>query len=114
MIGRMLTASLDAASLVEGDRVGDFQRRHALLPGVPLEASPRHFDCIGRAMASAADFEYSSRSAAARAKLPPYGPLRLDEYPRLPEDLAPGTAMTFVGLRDPAVVAAAHDGRPEE
>ena len=105
----MLAGSLAATSLVEGDRVGDFQRRHALLPGVPLEASPRHFDCIGRAMASAADFEYSSRSAAARASC-----RRLDEYPGLPEDLAPGVAMTFVGLPDPAVVAAAHDGRPEE
>ncbi len=88
MIGRMLTASLDAASLVEGDRVGDFQRRHALLPGVPLEASPRLFDCIGRAMASAADFEYSSRSAAARARLP-YGPLRWTSIQDCPRTLRP-------------------------
>ena len=114
MIGRMLAGSLDAASLVEGDRVGDFQRRHALLPGVPLEASPRLFDCIGRAMASAADFEYSSRLGGSARKAAAVWPLRLDEYPRLPEDLAPGPAMTFVGLPDPAVVAAAHDGRPEE
>jgi cytochrome c2 len=110
----MLAGSLDAASLVEDARVGDFRRRHSWPRGVPLEASPRLFDCIGRAMATAADFEYSSRSAAARAKLPPYGLLRLDGYPRFPEDLAPGTAMTFDGLPDPAVVAAAHDGGPEE
>ena len=40
----------------------------------------------------------------------------LDEYPRLLEDLAPGTAMTFVGRPDPALgmIAAAYYGHAEE
>ena len=45
----------------------------------------------------------------------------LDAYLRSPEDFAPGTAMTFVGLPDPgdradviAYLAAAGDGRVEE
>jgi cytochrome c len=90
-------------------------------PARPL-TGPNLFGVVGRTVASAPDFEYS----AALARLPAEGYRvwtedALDGYLRSPEDFAPGTAMTFVGLPDPgeradviAYLAAAGNGRVEE
>jgi cytochrome c len=95
---------------------------HSVVPGETGLTGPNLFGVIGRAVASAPDFEYS----AALEQLPAQGyPLwteaALDAFLKSPEDFAPGTAMTFVGLADPderadvmAYLAAARPGRGEE
>jgi cytochrome c2 len=95
---------------------------HSVVPGETGLTGPNLFGVVGRAVASAPDFEYS----AALERLPAQGyriwtEAALDAYLRSPEDFAPGTAMTFVGLPDPneradviAYLAAAEDGRAEE
>ena len=73
---------------------------------------------IGRAVASAADFEYSAALVGCRREAIAVWTAPLNAYLSSPEGVAPGTAMTFVGLPDPAerpdVIAAARDGRAEE
>jgi cytochrome c len=76
---------------------------HSVLPGETGLTGPNLFGVVGRAVASAPDFAYS----AALERLPAQGyrvwtEAALDAYLRSPEDFAPGTAMTFVGLPDPA------------
>ena len=95
---------------------------HSVVPGETGLTGPNLFGVVGRAVASARDFDYS----AALEGLPAEGyrvwtEAALDAYLRSPEDFAPGTAMTFVGLPDPderadviAYLAAARDGRAEE
>ncbi len=95
---------------------------HSVVPGETGLTGPNLFGVVGRAVASAPDFEYS----AALERLPARGyrvwtEAALDAYLRSPEDFAPGTAMAFVGLPDPgeradviAYLAAAEDGRVEE
>jgi cytochrome c2 len=95
---------------------------HSVVPGETGLTGPSLYGVVGRAVASAPDFEYS----AALEGLPVQGYRvwtedALDAYLRSPEDFAPGTAMTFVGLPDPgdradviAYLAAAGDGRVEE
>ena len=91
---------------------------HSVVPGESGLTSPNLFGVVGRAVASAPDFEYS----AALERLPAQGyrvwtEAALDAYLRF----APGTAMTFVGLPDPseradviAYLAGAGGGRAEE
>jgi cytochrome c len=63
---------------------------------------PNLFGVAGRAVASAQGFEYSDALEA----LPMQGYQRwteapLDAFLMSPEDFAPGTTMTFVGMPDP-------------
>lgn len=95
---------------------------HSVLPGETGLTGPNLFGVVGRAVASVPDFEYS----AALERLPAQGhrvwtEAALDVYLKSPEDFAPGTAMTFVGLPDAgeradviAYLAAAQDGSAEE
>ena len=95
---------------------------HSVVPGETGLTGPNLFGVVGRAVASAPDFEYS----AALERLPARGyrvwtEAALDAYLRSPEGFAPGTAMTFVGLPDPderaaviAYLAAAEDAGAEE
>jgi cytochrome c len=130
----MLASLCGAAGALNADvlRTGDvgqgevvFQKCyacHSVVPGETGLTGPNLFGVVGRAVASAPDFEYS----AALERLPAQGyrvwtEAALDAYLRSPEDFAPGTAMTFVGLPDPneradviAYLAAAEDGRAEE
>ena len=114
---------LAAGDVEQGEVV--FQRCyacHSVVPGETGLTGPNLFGVVGRAVASAPDFEYS----AALERLPARGyrvwtEAALDAYLRSPEGFAPGTAMTFVGLPDPderaaviAYLAAARDGRAEE
>jgi cytochrome c2 len=130
----MLASLCGAAGALNADvlRTGDvgqgevvFQKCyacHSVVPGETGLTGPNLFGVVGRAVASAPDFEYS----AALERLPAQGyrvwtEAALDAYLRSPEDFAPGTAMTFVGLPDPderaaviAYLAAAEDGGAEE
>jgi cytochrome c2 len=95
---------------------------HSVVPGETGLTGPNLFGVVGRAVASAADFEYS----AALERLPAQGyrvwtEAALDAFLKSPEDFALGTTMTFVGLADPderadviAYLAAARPGRVEE
>jgi cytochrome c len=79
---------------------------HSVVPGEGGLEGPNLSAVVGRTVASAPDFEYS----AALKRLPAQGygvwtKLALDAFLRSPEDFAPGTAMTFVGLPDPAARA---------
>jgi cytochrome c2 len=121
--GLLAAGMLAAADVEQGEVV--FQKCyacHSVVPGETGLTGPNLFGVVGRAVASAADFDYS----AALERLPAQGyrvwtEAALDAYLRSPEDFAPGTAMTFVGLPDPdaradviAYLAAARDGRAEE
>jgi cytochrome c2 len=75
---------------------------HSVVPGETGLTGPNLSGVVGRAVASAPDFEYSRALEA----LPARGYVRwtkavLDAFLRSPEDFAPGTAMTFVGMPDP-------------
>jgi cytochrome c len=120
----VLAGAVLAAGDVEQGEVA-FQKCYACHSVVPGEAGltgPNLFGVVGHTVASAPDFEYS----AALERLPAQGyrvwtEAALDAYLRSPEDFAPGTAMTFVGLPDPgeraaviAYLAAAEDGRVAE
>ena len=95
---------------------------HSVVPGEAGLTGPNLFGVVGRAVASDPEFEYS----AALERLPAQGyrvwtEAALDAYLKSPEDFAPGTAMTLVGLPDAgeradviAYLGAARDGRAEE
>jgi cytochrome c2 len=95
--------ALGASDVEQGEVV--FQKCyacHSVVPGETGLTGPNLFGVVGRAVASAPDFEYS----AALERLPAQGyrvwtEAALHGYLRSPEDFAPGTAMTFVGLPDP-------------
>jgi cytochrome c len=82
-----------------------FEKCYACHSVVPREAGltgPNLFGVAGRAVASAQGFEYSDALEA----LPMQGYQRwteaaLDAILMSPEDFAPGTTMTFVGMPDP-------------
>jgi cytochrome c len=74
---------------------------HSVVPGETGLTGPNLYGVVGRAVASALDFDYSSALEA----LPARGYERwtraaLDAFIASPEEFAPGTAMTFVGLAD--------------
>jgi cytochrome c2 len=72
---------------------------------------------IGRGMASAADFEYAAALVGPPARGYRVWTAPLNAHRSSPERLAFGTAMTFVGLPDPAErpdVIAGRDGRAGE
>ena len=90
------------------------------MPGETGLTGPNLFGVVGRAVASAPYFEYS----AALERLPAQGcriwtEAALDAFLQSPEDFAPGTAMTLVGLTDPderadVIAYLARPGRVEE
>ena len=95
---------------------------HSVVPGETGLTGPNLFGVVGRAIASVPGFEYS----AALEALPVRGyqvwtEAALDAFLTSPEDFAPGTAMTFVGLPDAneraaliAYLAAMQDGLGRE
>jgi cytochrome c len=75
---------------------------HSVVPGETGLTGPNLSGVVGRAVASAPDFEYSRALEALPAR--GYGiwtRATLDAFLASPEDFAPGTAMTFVGMPDP-------------
>jgi cytochrome c2 len=75
---------------------------HSVVPGETGLSGPNLSGVVGRAVASAPEFDYSDALEA----LPARGYERwtratLDAFITSPEDLAPGTTMTFVGMSDP-------------
>jgi cytochrome c2 len=122
-VGVLGGGALAAGDVEQGEVV--FQKCyacHSVVPGETGLTGPNLFGVVGRAVASAPNFAYS----AALERLPARGyrvwtEAALDAYLRSPEDVAPGTAMTLVGLPDAnerahviAYLATAGDGRAEE
>jgi cytochrome c2 len=75
---------------------------HSVVPGETGLTGPNLSGVVGRAVASERDFGYSNALVALPAQ--GYGrwtKAMLDAFLAAPEEFAPGTAMTFVGLPDP-------------
>ncbi|MGH6901919.1 MAG: c-type cytochrome [Geminicoccaceae bacterium] len=75
---------------------------HSVLPGETGLTGPNLFGVVGRAVASAPDFDYSDALEALPARgYDTWTRAVLDAFLRSPEELVPGTTMTFVGMPDP-------------
>jgi len=93
---------------------------HSVQPDETGLEGPNLFDVVGRPVASVPDFPYSSGLKALPARgYPTWTKAALDAFLTSPEDFAPGTTMTFVGMPDAqeraAVIAylASHDAGRE-
>ena len=117
------TDTFAAGAIERGEVV--FQKCHAchsLMPGETGLSGPNLAGVVGRTIASVPGFEYSDALEA----LPTRGyrvwtQAALDAFLTSPEEFAPGTAMTFVGLPDAkeradlmAYLAATRDGLGRE
>lgn len=72
---------------------------HSVVPGEKGLSGPNLYDVVGRAVASEPGFAYSEALKALRRRgYPAWTPAALDAFIEAPEDIAPGTAMTFDGL----------------
>jgi cytochrome c len=72
------------------------------MPGETGLTGPNLSGVVGRAVASAPDFDYSDALEALRARgYDTWTRAALDAFLRSPEELVPGTTMTFVGMPDP-------------
>lgn len=74
---------------------------HSVVPGETGLTGPNLAGVVGRAVAGAPDFAYSDALGALPARgYRVWTNTALDAFLGSPEDFAPGTAMTFVGLPD--------------
>ena len=72
---------------------------HSVQPGETGLTGPNLSGVVGRAVASDADFAYSDALEALPARgYRTWTKAALDAFLSSPEDFAPGTAMTFVGM----------------
>lgn len=71
---------------------------HSVIPGETGLTGPNLAGVVGRRIASAPGFDYSPALAERSAGV--WTEAALDAFIRAPEDLVPGTEMTFVGLPD--------------
>jgi cytochrome c len=106
--GALLGLSLAAGALAAGDvERGEviFKKCyacHSVVPGETGLTGPNLSGVVGRAVASAPGFEFSAALEALPARgYKTWTRAALDAFLSSPEDFAPGTAMTFVGLPDP-------------
>jgi len=75
---------------------------HSVVPGETGLTGPNLFGVVGRAVATERNFGYSDALEALPARgYETWTRATLDVFLAAPEDFAPGTAMTFVGLPDP-------------
>ena len=75
---------------------------HSVVPGETGLTGPNLSGVVGREVAAVAGFDYSDAFAALPERgTPRWTEAALDAFIESPEDFAPGTAMTFVGLADP-------------
>lgn len=69
------------------------------MPGEGGLTGPNVYGVVGRAVACVPGFEYSEALEALPARgYPVWTPAALDAFIKSPEDVAPGTELTFVGL----------------
>jgi cytochrome c len=74
---------------------------HSVVPGETGLTGPNLAGVVGRRIASAPGFDYSPALAAlAEQGAGVWTEAAMDAFIRAPEELVPGTEMTFVGLPD--------------
>jgi cytochrome c len=72
---------------------------HSIVPGETGLTGPNLYGVVGRPVASEPGFAYSEAlEALPKRGYPVWTPAALDAFTESPERIAPGTAMTFVGL----------------
>lgn len=104
MVALGAMAAAPAAGAAADPQRGEvaFQRCYACHSVRPDETGlegPNLFGVVGRAVASAPDFAYSNGLKALPARgYTTWTKAALDAFLASPEDFAPGTAMTFVGM----------------
>jgi cytochrome c len=92
---------------------------HSVVPGETGLTGPNLFGVVGRPVASVAGFDYSAALEALPARgIAVWDESALDLFLESPDDVAPGTGMTLIGLRDPAervdvIAYLAAQARPE-
>jgi cytochrome c len=123
MVALGATAAAPAAGAAADPRRGEvsFQKCYACHSVQPDETGlegPNLAGVVGRTVASAPDFAYSNGLKALPARgYKTWTQAALDAFLTSPEDFAPGTSMTFVGMRsaveraDVIAYLASHDGR---
>ncbi|HEV2748789.1 MAG TPA: c-type cytochrome [Allosphingosinicella sp.] len=74
---------------------------HALEPGRNDLSGPSLHGIVGRRIAAAPGFDYSRALRGLAAREGRWTPALLERYIADPESVAPGTSMTFTGMRDP-------------
>lgn len=114
-IFQLLTATLSLAALpfvaaADGDQTGDAdagarvfrkcQACHAVGEEAQNKVGPILNGIVDRPVASVADFSYSDTLVAMGAEGKTWSPEELAAFLERPRDYAPGTKMTFAGLRD--------------
>jgi cytochrome c len=105
MVALGATAAAPAAGAAADPRRGEvaFQKCYACHSVQPDETGlegPNLAGVVGRTVASAPDFAYSNGLKALPARgYKTWTQAALDAFLTSPEDFAPGTSMTFVGMR---------------
>ena len=109
MLGAVAVLLEGGAALAAGDAArGEvvFQKCyacHSVMPGETGLTGPNLFGVVGRPVASVSGFDYSTALEALPARgIRVWDQTALDLFLESPDDVTPGTAMSFVGLRDPA------------
>jgi cytochrome c len=73
---------------------------HSVRPGETGLSGPNLRGVVGRRVASERGFDYSPALLALAQREPRWNAALLDRYITDPEMVAPGTSMTFTGIRD--------------
>jgi cytochrome c len=106
-IGLQGRCAAEDGAVARGERA--FQKCyacHSVEPGEDGLTGPDLRGVAGRPIAAASGFDYSDALRALAAEDEFWSPELLDAFLADPETFAPGTSMTFVGLRD---LAERHD-----
>ena len=75
---------------------------HAIEPGKNDLSGPTLHAIVGRRIAAEPGFAYSPALAALASRHRRWDPALLDRFVAAPHVVAPGTAMTYPGMRNPA------------
>ncbi len=102
--GPSINARLARASAAHGGQLaGELcSACHGFDKGGAAQVGPNLFGVAGRAVAAAADYEYSTALKQAGGR---WTPARLDAWLTKPQGFAPGTKMGFAGINDGAARA---------
>jgi cytochrome c len=96
-----LATRLARADAARGERtVRKCMVCHTIGKGEPARLGPNLWGVVGRPVAKAAGFSYSDQMKKQSEKTATWVPGELDIFLTKPQDLVPGTRMTFPGLPD--------------
>lgn len=101
------TALLALPALAQGDAVNGekvFKKClacHSVEPGAPSKIGPNLHDVVGRTTGTYEGFKYSEVMLKMGQEGHVWTPEELDRFVEKPKEVAPGTKMTFAGLKKP-------------